>query len=184
MLLRPSLLPLQGPDEFHTGDDSYAPRTRTAVNRMFPTRTLLQRAVHVPFQIAHTAARTPLRLQLTVWHGTARLLPTPPCAPLARCYVNAAAALSLRYAANFSAAHGLPHPANWTAIAEGVRMPFDAKRQLHLEFAQWNDQMKCKQADTIMLSYPFGVDMPAAVRQNDLDYYAAHTGNGPVCERR
>ena len=60
-----------------------------------------------------------------------------------------------------------------------VRLPFDEARQLHLEFAQWTDKMVCKQADTIMLSYPFGVDMPPAVRKNDLDYYAAHTGNGP-----
>ena len=38
---------------------------------------------------------------------------------------------------------------------------------------------KAKQADTIMLGYPLGVDMPAAVRKHDLDYYANHTGGGP-----
>lgn len=95
------------------------------------------------------------------------------------CYVNAAAALALRYAANFSVKFGRPHPRNWTAVANGVRIPFDSKRQMHLEFEQWTDSMKCKQADTIMLGYPLGVDMPANVRKNDLDYYAAHTGNGP-----
>ena len=60
-----------------------------------------------------------------------------------------------------------------------MRLPFDAKRQMHLEYAEWTDAMKAKQADTIMLSYPLGVDMPVAVRRNDLDYYANHTGNGP-----
>ena len=95
------------------------------------------------------------------------------------CYVNAAAALTLRNAANFSTMLGLPHPANWTDIAAKVRLPFDATNQRHLEFAEWTDSMKAKQADTIMLSYPFGVDMPSTVRKNDLDYYAAHTGNGP-----
>jgi len=67
------------------------------------------------------------------------------------CYVNAAAALNLRSAANFSAALGVPVPANWTSIAEKVRFPFDATREMHLEFAEWDDSMKAKQADTIML---------------------------------
>jgi trehalose/maltose hydrolase-like predicted phosphorylase len=48
-----------------------------------------------------------------------------------------------------------------------------------MRYAEWTDSMKAKQADTIMLSYPLGVDMPRTVRKNDLDYYAAHTGNGP-----
>ena len=50
---------------------------------------------------------------------------------------------------------------------------------MHLEYAEWDDTMKAKQADTIMLSYPLGVAMSPTVRKNDLDYYAAHTGNGP-----
>ena len=119
------------------------------------------------------------------------------------------------------------------------------RRQLHLEFAEWNDKDVAKQADTVMLSYPLGVDMSPAglprfgghgfgvrkcwaklgqicsygscwrymeygkegrpvagsssrplfpppvacgaprspsVRKNDLDYYANHTGNGPVLQ--
>jgi trehalose/maltose hydrolase-like predicted phosphorylase len=95
------------------------------------------------------------------------------------CYVNAAARLNLRTAANFSKRHGLTVPANWTTIADNVRFPFDESRQMHLEYAEWTDTMKAKQADTIMLSYPLGVDMPVTVRKNDLDYYANHTGNGP-----
>ena len=95
------------------------------------------------------------------------------------CYVNRAAALNLRSAANFSQMLGQPHPANWTTIAENVRMPFDSARQLHMEFAEWTDAMKAKQADTIMLSYPLGLEMPPTVRKNDLNYYANHTGNGP-----
>ena len=67
------------------------------------------------------------------------------------CYVNAAAALNLRSAANLSAALGVPVPANWSSIAEKVRFPFDATREMHLEFAEWDDSMKAKQADTIML---------------------------------
>eukprot|EP01079_Euglenida_sp_SAG-EU17-18_P011435 gene11435-2080_t len=95
------------------------------------------------------------------------------------CYVNAAAALNLRSAANFSAMLGRQVPSNWTEIAAKVRMPFDETRQMHLEYAQWQDSMKCKQADTIMLSYPLGVEMSSNVRANDLEYYALHTGNGP-----
>jgi hypothetical protein len=55
---------------------------------------------------------------------------------------------------------GVEPGANWTQIADNVRLPFDATRQLHMEFAEWTDTMKAKQADTIMLSYPLGVDMP------------------------
>jgi trehalose/maltose hydrolase-like predicted phosphorylase len=95
------------------------------------------------------------------------------------CYVNAAAALNLRSAANFSAMLKQPYPSNWTTIADKVRLPFDSSRQLHLEFAEWNDNDKAKQADTVMLSYPLGVEMSPTVRKNDLDYYANHTGNGP-----
>jgi hypothetical protein len=95
------------------------------------------------------------------------------------CYVNAAAALNLRSAANFSEMLGEPYPTNWTEIAAKVRLPFDINRQMHLEYAEWTDAMKAKQADTIMLSYPLGVEMPRTVRKNDLDYYASHTGNGP-----
>lgn len=92
------------------------------------------------------------------------------------CYVNAAARLNLRTAANFSTTYGLETPANWTKIADNVRLPFDSARQMHLEYAEWTDTMKAKQADTIMLSYPLGVEMPADVRRNDLNYYANHTG--------
>ena len=96
------------------------------------------------------------------------------------CYVNAGAAFTLRAAAQLSARVGGAAPgANWSAIAERVRMPFDERRQMHLEFAGWNDLMKAKQADTIMLAYPLGVAVPPQVRKNDLDYYAKHTGNGP-----
>jgi trehalose/maltose hydrolase-like predicted phosphorylase len=95
------------------------------------------------------------------------------------CYVNAAAALNLRSAANFSRALGVKPGANWTQIADNVRIPFDTEREMHPEFAGWTDAMKAKQADTIMLSYPLGLEMPKQVRQNDLDYYANHTGNGP-----
>lgn len=84
------------------------------------------------------------------------------------CYVNAAAALNLRFAANASAMLGQPYTANWTHIADNVRFPFDGERQMHLEFAEWTDAMVAKQADTIMLSYPLGVDMSPTVRKNDL----------------
>ena len=86
--------------------------------------------------------------------------------------VNTAAALNLHSAANFSKRLGRPHPSNWTHIADNVRLPFDSTRQLHMEFAEWTDAMKAKQADTIMLSYPLGLEMSPAVRKNDLDYYA------------
>lgn len=37
---------------------------------------------------------------------------------------------------------------------------------------------KVKQADAVMLSYPFGVDMPVDVLANDLTWYEPHTDAG------
>ena len=46
------------------------------------------------------------------------------------CYVNAAAALNLHCAANFSKALGVTPGANWTQIADNVRIPFDEAREV------------------------------------------------------
>lgn len=100
-------------------------------------------------------------------------------------YVNAIAALSIRSAIDVSASLGLPVPANWSEIVNGLHIPFDKEKQYHPEFDTYSGQT-VKQADTIMLGFPlsdwvksFG-DVPAlefnhTVHMNDLHYYADHT---------
>jgi len=97
-------------------------------------------------------------------------------------YVNAVAALSIRSAIEVSTQLGLPVPANWSAIAHGLHLPFDAKRGVHPEYDSYEHGTVVKQADTIMLGFPlsswarsFG-DLPALEpKPADLHEYAAHT---------
>ncbi len=106
-------------------------------------------------------------------------------------YVNAIAALSIRSAIDISASLGLPVPANWSEIVDGLHIPFDSERQYHPEYDTYSGQI-VKQADTIMLGFPlsswvnsFG-DLPAlkfnhTVHTNDLVHYADHTTeSGPA----
>eukprot|EP01043_Picozoa_sp_COSAG02_P071060 COSAG02_NODE_12834_length_1485_cov_2.007937_2_plen_79_part_01 len=46
-------------------------------------------------------------------------------------YVNAIAALSIRSAIDVSTSLGLPVPANWSEIVDGLHIPFDEDRQYH-----------------------------------------------------
>ena len=106
-------------------------------------------------------------------------------------YVNAVAALSIRSAIDVSESLGLPIPANWSEIVDGLHIPFDTEQQYHPEYDTYSGQV-VKQADTIMLGYPLSTwadgfgDLPAlkfnnAVRTNDLHHYAEHTTpSGPA----
>ena len=106
-------------------------------------------------------------------------------------YVNAIAALSIRSAIDVSTSLGLPVPANWSEIVDGLHIPFDEDRQYHPEYDTYSGQV-VKQADTIMLGFPlsswvnsFG-DLPAlefnhTVHTNDLMHYADRTtASGPA----
>src|SRR6185312_15255855 len=61
-------------------------------------------------------------------------------------------------------------------VADGLGqdIPFDSANQRHLQYDGFTSTT-IKQADAIMLQYPWNTPMTATVAQNDLDYYTLIT---------
>ncbi|MER5358061.1 discoidin domain-containing protein [Streptomyces sp. NPDC002785] len=95
-------------------------------------------------------------------------------------FTNAVAATALRNATRAAQLLGHPAPAEWTRVANGLRIPYDPKRKLFLQYAGYNGST-IKQADTVLLIYPLEWPMEPGARAATLDYYAAHTDpDGPA----
>ncbi|WP_372347528.1 glycosyl hydrolase family 65 protein [Streptomyces sp. KL116D] len=99
-------------------------------------------------------------------------------------YTNAVAATSLRAAAKAARLVGeRPDPA-WTGIAGRLRIPYDARRKVFLQYAGYDiaHGKDIKQADAVLLLYPLDWrPMPKGAAAATLDYYAAHTDrDGPA----
>jgi trehalose/maltose hydrolase-like predicted phosphorylase len=95
-------------------------------------------------------------------------------------FTNAGAATALRNATRAAAILGEQAPAQWTTIADHLRMPFDKSNQVFLQYDGYNGSI-IKQADTVLLIYPMEWPMPQTVAANTLDYYAARTDpDGPA----
>lgn len=95
-------------------------------------------------------------------------------------YTNAVAASALRNATRAAELLGAPAPPEWVAIADHLRIPFDAERQI---FAQYDGYRgtPIKQADTVLLIYPLEWPMSQEVSAKTLEYYAEHTDpDGPA----
>jgi len=96
-------------------------------------------------------------------------------------YVNAAVATTLRAATEAARVTGHTADPRWATIADGLirTIPFDKTTGVHPEFDGYTGDT-VKQADVVMLQYPWALPMPASVARADLDYYMAHTDlNGP-----
>ena len=64
-------------------------------------------------------------------------------------------------------------------MARKLRLPFDAKNQRFLEYHNYTGE-KIKQADVVLMSYPFGYNLTHQIAVNDLDYYTNLTDpHGP-----
>lgn len=67
-------------------------------------------------------------------------------------------------------------PERWREIAENLYMPYDAEKDIYLEYEGYKGEL-VKQGDVILLSYPFmwkGLNAHSKqTRRNNLDYYAA-----------
>jgi trehalose/maltose hydrolase-like predicted phosphorylase len=95
-------------------------------------------------------------------------------------FTNAGAAVALRNAARAARILGLAAPAAWTAIADRLRIPFDAEKQVFLQYDGYRGT-KIKQADTVLLLYPLEWPMPREVAARTLDFYAQLTDpEGPA----
>jgi trehalose/maltose hydrolase-like predicted phosphorylase len=89
-------------------------------------------------------------------------------------YTNVAARDSLNFATQAAGILGTTPNSAWHAVANGLRVPFDQATGTHPEFAGYTgDQVK--QADVVMLSYPWENDQSAEVTRNDMNYYVPRT---------
>ncbi|HLM49299.1 MAG TPA: discoidin domain-containing protein [Solirubrobacteraceae bacterium] len=95
-------------------------------------------------------------------------------------FTNAGAATALRNATKAAQVLGQSPEAQWTAIADHVRMPFDDAKQVFLQYDGYAGTL-IKQADTVLLIYPMEWPMSQTVAANTLDYYAERTDpDGPA----
>ncbi|MFI1964946.1 discoidin domain-containing protein [Streptomyces pathocidini] len=95
-------------------------------------------------------------------------------------FTNAGAATALRNATRAAGLLGRQAPAEWTAIADRLRIPYDKEQQVFLQYAGYRGSL-IKQADTVLLMYPLEWPMPRRAAASTLDYYAARTDpEGPA----
>jgi len=92
-------------------------------------------------------------------------------------YTNVAAATALRIATQAAQVLGKTPDPRWATIADGIVVPFDPTLGIHPEYAGYSGQT-IKQADVVMLQYPWRYPMPDSVAQADLDYYVPRTDVG------
>jgi trehalose/maltose hydrolase-like predicted phosphorylase len=95
-------------------------------------------------------------------------------------YTNAGAAEALRNATRAAGVLGQTAPPEWGAIADHLRIPFDAANQVFEQFDGYHDSL-IKQADAVLLQYPLEWPMSSTVAAKTLDYYAKRTDpDGPA----
>ncbi|MFG2137237.1 discoidin domain-containing protein [Streptomyces sp. NPDC048650] len=95
-------------------------------------------------------------------------------------FTNAGAATALRHATRAAAVLGEHAPASWSAVADKLRIPYDAEQHVFRQYADYHGTT-IKQADTVLLMYPLQWPMARQRAAHTLDYYAAHTDpDGPA----
>ncbi|MFY0573237.1 carbohydrate-binding protein [Cystobacter fuscus] len=92
-------------------------------------------------------------------------------------YTNVAAASTLRIATAAAKTLGRTPDARWSTVADGIVVPFDSALGIHPEYDGYRGQT-IKQADVVMLQYPWGYPMPKSVAQANLDYYVGRSDLG------
>ncbi|MBT2386350.1 discoidin domain-containing protein [Streptomyces sp. ISL-11] len=95
-------------------------------------------------------------------------------------FTNAGAVTALRHATRAAGLLGERAPKEWTAIADRIRIPYDAQRKVFQQYDGYQGS-KIKQADTVLLMYPLEWPMPEGAAAGTLDYYAQRTDpDGPA----
>lgn len=99
-------------------------------------------------------------------------------------YTNATAALTLRIAAEAARRLGRTPPAQWSTVAAGLLVqaprPLGGLPAVRPEFTGYAGQ-QVKQADAVLLTYPWQFPQPTAVDRSNLDYYTPrYDVNGPA----
>eukprot|EP00729_Bicosta_minor_P024818 gene24818-10961_t len=102
-------------------------------------------------------------------------------------YTNNVVRTTLTFASEAAKVLGFEVPEKWAEIVAGIVIPFaetvpghpTLKGGYHPEFSGFAPSPRgVKQADTVMLSFPFMAEMPTAVLANDLQYYTDVTSQG------
>ncbi|MFI9616865.1 glycosyl hydrolase family 65 protein [Streptomyces sp. NPDC052023] len=94
-------------------------------------------------------------------------------------YTNVAARTVLRFAAEAAGVLGEPADPLWAEVADRMVVLFDEQLKVHPEFAGYTGQL-IKQADVVMLAYPWENPQADEVTRADLAYYSARTDeDGP-----
>ena len=99
-------------------------------------------------------------------------------------YTNATAKTTLELAARAAGRPGRPVPARWTEVAGGLVVlesePLGGLPAVRPEFRAYSGQ-QVKQADVMLLTYPWEFPQPAEVDRSNLDYYTPRYGpDGPA----
>ncbi|MCC2276052.1 discoidin domain-containing protein [Streptomyces sp. ET3-23] len=95
-------------------------------------------------------------------------------------FTNAGAVTALRNATRAAQLLGERAPGEWSAIADRIRIPYDAQRKVYEQYDGYRGS-KIKQADTVLLTYPLEWPMPPGAAAATLDYYARRTDpDGPA----
>ena len=92
-------------------------------------------------------------------------------------YTNRTAAEALRIAGRVAALTGHAPDPRWAQTADALRIPYDATRGEHPEFDGYRGET-IKQADVVLLAYPWENDQPAELTAADLDHYVPRTDPG------
>lgn len=87
---------------------------------------------------------------------------------------NCGAAWTLRLAERLCREAGQAADPRWREIADGLVIPYDAERGVFKQMATWRHGQTIKQADAVLLAYPWNHPMDDATRARLVDYYRAH----------
>ncbi len=85
-------------------------------------------------------------------------------------FTNYGAIQSLNLAVALSRRFGLPENPQWRTVAEKMWLPLDEEKKIVVEYEGYNGQI-IKQADAILLFYPFTADLPEEYKRNTNAYY-------------
>jgi trehalose/maltose hydrolase-like predicted phosphorylase len=95
-------------------------------------------------------------------------------------YTNAAAITTMRLATQAAALVGKPANPAWETVADGLPVLLDPLTMTRPEFAGYSGDT-IKQADVVMLTYPWEWQESPTIGLNDLNYYAPRTDpDGPA----
>ncbi|MBH5337075.1 discoidin domain-containing protein [Streptomyces pactum] len=96
-------------------------------------------------------------------------------------FTNAGAATVLRDAVKAARILGEPASDRWSRIADRLRIPYDEKNGIYLQYAGYEGTRPIKQADTVLLIHPLEWPMDRYRKSRTLDYYARRADpDGPA----